>query len=713
VADARDWLDALGRAWRAERMAVRAKLALERSGQTLGERVALGIAIDRLRIVDEQSAPGDRVRVRVAVPETVDLDNLRLAPGDPIRMWAEHPEEAGAVRGVYERREDQTLWLMLDRSLDELDRDYAIDPESPEVAFDRGDQAIARAHAALATSDLARIRDVAALVKPPRPIAPVTWSALDDELDDRQRAAVDAALRAGDIALIHGPPGTGKTRTLVEVVRQRVARGERVLCAAPSNTAVDNLGYRMTLADSKLRAVRLGHPARVNPALAALTLDAQVDADGATGLAREWRDRARQLRKTALGKRGAEAKERWQEARALDRDAAREIANAERAIIERADVILATCVGCDHSLLGPGNDRDNEPIAFDCVVVDEATQAADPLLLIALARAKVAVLAGDPQQLGPVITGGPLAEATLGSTMFERLARSVELSHAASAAGDDAAPSAVILEQQHRMHAQIMAFPSRTMYRERLRAAPAVAAHTLDDLAVAPDPLRARPLWLVDTAGKDWVDQRTSGGSAPGSPRDRAGTSPRDRQRTSPRDRALGPLDYEPGTSQTNLPVFRFDPSTFNPGHAERVAAEARRLLSRGLPPTEIAIIAAYSAQARRLRELLRAERADGLEIGTVDGFQGREKEAVIVDLVRSNEHGEIGFLADTRRMNVALTRARRFLLVVADSATLGAHPYYAAFLSYVDEIDAHGSAWSDDAPAIDEPRASARSFRP
>jgi superfamily I DNA and/or RNA helicase len=239
-----------------------------------------------------------------------------------------------------------------------------------------------------------------------------------------------------------------------------------------------------------------------------------------------------------------------------------------------------------------------------------------------------------------------------------------------------------MLEQQHRMHAQIMAFPSRTMYQERLRAAPAVAAHTLEELAVAPDPLRARPLWLIDTAGKDWPEQRTQG-----------------RLRDFP--------DYEPGTSLTNIPVIRFDPSTFNPGHAERVAAEARRLLSRGLPPTEIAIIAAYSAQARRLRELLRTERTAGLEIGTVDGFQGREKEAVIVDLVRSNEQGEIGFLADTRRMNVALTRARRFLLVVADSATLGAHPYYAAFLSYVDEIDAHGSAWSDDAPAIAPPGAS------
>lgn len=671
--DARDWLDALTRAWRAERTAVRAKVALERSGRALGERVALGIALDRLRIVDEQSAPGDRVRVRVVAPEAIDLDNLRLSPGDPIRLWAEHPDETGAVRGVYERREDQSLWLMLDRSVDELDRDYAIDPEAPEVTFDRGDQAIARAHAALATSDLARIRDVAARVKPPRPIAPVTWTAFDDALDGRQLDAVEAALRAGDIALIHGPPGTGKTRTLVEVVRQRVARGERVLCAAPSNTAVDNLGVR--LADAGLRAVRLGHPARVNPALATLTLDAQVDADGATRLAREWRDRARQLRKTAFGKRGPEAKALWQEARALDRDAARELANSARAIVGRADVVLATCVGCDHFLLGQAG----EAAAFDCVIVDEATQAPDPLLLIALSRAKVCVLAGDPQQLGPVVTGGPAAEATLGSTIFERLAQAASLDGAGSAT--PAGSGAVMLEQQHRMHAEIMQFPSRTKYDGRLRAAPAVAGHTLDELAVAADPLRPRPLWLIDTAGKDWTEDRASGSATRRASRD-------------------GP-DFEPGSSLTNIPVLRGDPSTFNAGNAERVAAEARRLLSRGLPPTEIAIIAAYSAQARRLRELLRSERAAGLEIGTVDGFQGREKEAVIVDLVRSNDHGEIGFLANTRRMNVALTRARRFLLVVADSATLGDHPYYAAFLSYVDEIDAHGSAWSDDAPPL------------
>lgn len=651
-----EWLDALGAAWRAERQAARARVALERSGRTLVERVALGIALAHLRIVDEQSVPGDRVRVRVTVPEHVDLDNLRLAPGDPIRLWAEHPEESGAVRGVFERREEQSVWLMLERPVDELDRDYALDPEAPELTFDRGDAAIERARSALANSDLARLREVAALARPAKLLAPVTWEPLDDELDEVQRAAVDVGLRSGDLALIWGPPGTGKTRTLVEVVRQRVARGERVLCTAPSNTAVDNLGVR--LADAGVRAVRLGHPARVSPALASLTIDAHLERDGTYDLVREWRDRARDIRKRAMaanvtkGSRDdiararAEVRALWAEARALDRDAGREIGNAERALVDRAEVVLCTCVGCDHPILGD--------TIFDCVVVDEATQAPDPLLLIAFARARVAVLAGDPQQLGPVVLGGPPVEAVLGSTVFDRLV--------------EAGAPAVMLEQQHRMHELIMAFPSRATYAGKLRAAAAVAAHTLADLGVRPDAARDRPVWLIDTAGKDWLEERT---------------------------------DLDPGGSLNNLPAFTFDPSTFNTGNAERVAAEARRLLSRGVAPTDLAIIAAYSAQARRLRDLLRAERALGVEVGTVDGFQGREKEVVIVDLVRSNDAGELGFLANTRRMNVALTRARRFLLVVADSATLGDHPYYAQFLQFIDEIDAHGSAWSDDAEPL------------
>jgi superfamily I DNA and/or RNA helicase len=199
-----------------------------------------------------------------------------------------------------------------------------------------------------------------------------------------------------------------------------------------------------------------------------------------------------------------------------------------------------------------------------------------------------------------------------------------------------------------------MAFPSDSKYGGLLRAAVEVAEHTLEDLGAEPDPLRPGVLVFVDTAGTGWSEERSGE-----------------------------------------------DPSTSNPPLAARTAAEVRRLLSRGVVAGAVAVITPYLAQVRLLRDALAAEVAGGLEIDTVDGFQGREKEAVVVDLVRSNDDGEIGFLADTRRMNVALTRARRFLLVVGDSATLAGHPYYAAFLAAVSAHGLHLSAWSDEAAPL------------
>jgi predicted DNA helicase len=293
-------------------------------------------------------------------------------------------------------------------------------------------------------------------------------------------------------------------------------------------------------------------------------------------------------------------------------------------------VICATAAGADAAILADE--------AFDLVVLDEATQSVDPISLCALLRAPRAVLAGDPCQLPPTVIARDAAP--LARTIFEDIATR--------------APTAVrMLVRQHRMHESIMAFPSASMYGGQLIAAPAVAGHRLEDLGVAPDPLRDAPWIFIDTAGKGWTDEH--------------------------------------GVD---------DPSTRNPAAAARVAAEARRLLGRGLSAADVAVITPYDAQARLLHDLLAAERDAGLEIGTVDGFQGREKEAILVDLVRSNERGELGFLADTRRMNVALTRARRFLLVVGDSATLGAHPYYAAFLVAAETAGAWRSAWSDDAPS-------------
>jgi superfamily I DNA and/or RNA helicase len=182
-----------------------------------------------------------------------------------------------------------------------------------------------------------------------------------------------------------------------------------------------------------------------------------------------------------------------------------------------------------------------------------------------------------------------------------------------------------------------MAFPSRALYGGRLRAHPDVAHHALDD----------RPLLLVDTAGCGFEEEVPEGSD-----------------------------------------------SRHNPGEAEVAAREVERVLALGVGPANVAVIAPYDAQVQRLRQLLAPRVEEGLEVDTVDGFQGREKEAVVLSLTRSNDAGEVGFLADVRRMNVALTRARKKLLVVGDSATVSRHPFYEAFVRHAQEAGAWVSAW-------------------
>ncbi len=635
------WLDELADLWRRERLAAQARFLAERAEVPLAERVVRGVALRDLHLADVDAAAGGRGQLWLRPRLGGALDGLRIGSGDPVRLWWTSPDEADALQAVFARRSETRVAVVVEGEWPErLEAGRVhMDGDAPQVTFERGERAILRLRDAKGGSDLAWLREVLAGERAPEfDGAAQTLPARDRGLNPPQLAAVARALAARDVALVHGPPGTGKTRTLVEVVRQLVARGERVLATAASNAAVDNLAAR--LVDAGVPLVRLGHPARVDPALEAWTLDAQLAADDTHGLTRTWLAEAHQLRRRANARRERgghghavrdEIRELMGEARRLEIDARRQLRLAESALLERTPVVCATAAGADVPTLSD--------VRFDTVVLDEATQAPDPIALVALTRGRRAVLAGDPHQLPPTVIDMEAARAGLGTTIFERLA-----------ARD--ADAVRLLTVQHRMHATIMAFPSASKYGGRLIAAPAVAAHTLEDLGVTADPLRPGPLVFIDTAGKGWSEERAAD-----------------------------------------------DASTSNPGHAERTAAEARRVLARGLPPADLAVITPYDAQARLLRALLAPEHAAGVEIGSIDGFQGREKEAVIVDLVRSNDDAAIGFLADTRRMNVALTRARRFLLVLGDSATLGKSSYYAAFLATVERLGAYVSAWADDAP--------------
>ena len=616
-------LDRLSALLDAERDEERARFEEARGRLTLAEREARGAALADMEATDETALAG-----RALVTFTRGgrpLGGARLGAGSLVSVGLRRDQRPDAPRGVVARRTRTSIAVAFDEPPPDWARDgrVVLELEPSPVTWERLAAGLVR----LRESREGRRWQPVLAGTPPRFARAPRGPALETRLNVEQAAALDLADRAEDLALVHGPPGTGKTTVLVEVIRRAAARGEQVLAAAPSNLAVDNLVER--LAAAGLACVRVGHPARVLPAVLEHTLEARVQDHEAARIAKGLVEEAIALRRSARKRRQRRGPGRFSEARAGERDArallaeARALeARAQAEVLSRAQVVLATLTSLETPVLAARR--------FPLVVVDEATQAVEPAVLLALLHAERAVLAGDHLQLPPTVLSAAAQAGGLGVSLFERLV----------ALHGDAVK--VTLAEQHRMNRRIMAFPSEALYGGALRAHPAVADRALDDA----------PLEVVDTSGRGFEDETPEGSD-----------------------------------------------SRQNPGEAELVAAEVEALLARGLAPGDVAVIAPYDAQVQRLRHLLAAWLDAGLEVDTVDGFQGREKEAVVVSLVRANAEGEVGFLADVRRMNVALTRARSKLVVVGDGATVSRHPFYAAFLAHAEKAGAWRSAWERHPP--------------
>jgi len=602
----------------AEREEERARFADARGRLGLAEREARGLALADVEALEETALAG-RALVTFGRADRP-LGGGRLGVGALVTAVLRREERPDAPTGVVARRTRARIAVAFDEPPPDwvTEGRVVLELEPSPVTWER------------LVAGLARLRDEKAGVRwhevlsghAPRFLARPRGPALPEALNAEQRRALDLADRAEDVALVHGPPGTGKTTVLVEVIRRAAARGEKVLAAAPSNLAVDNLVER--LAAAGLSCVRVGHPARVLAGVLEHTLEARVEDHEAARIARGLVEEAIALRRDARKRKQRRGPGRFSEARGKERDArallaeARALeARAEAEVLDRAEVVLATLTGLDAPPLAGRR--------FSLAVVDEATQAVEPATYLALLRADRAVLAGDHLQLPPTVLSAAAQAGGLGTSLFERLV----------ALGGDAVK--VTLAEQHRMNARIMRFPSEALYAGALRAHPAVAGHAVDDA----------PFELVDTAGRGFEEETPEGSD-----------------------------------------------SRHNAGEAELAAAEVERILAKGVAPGDVAVISPYDAQVQRLRQLLASRVDEGLEVDTVDGFQGREKEAVVVSLVRSNDGGEVGFLSDVRRMNVALTRARKKLVVVGDGATIARHPFYERFVRHAQETGAWRSAW-------------------
>ena len=587
-----------------------------------------------LVVTDEHAGLGGRYLVQLARRGHAPLPWTRLGVGSPVVLSPSAAKVEQSHRGVVCERGEQSIGVALDRLPEDLG-DYPawrIDLSFDEVAVQR--QRVALQQAAAARGDrFAILRDVLIGVRQPEFGVDPEVRPLDANLNAVQREAVKFALSARDVGLSHGPPGTGKTRVAVEVIRQAVRRGRKVLACAPSNLAVDNVFQRL-LAFGE-RAVRLGHPARVLPELRAHTLDLLVERHPDVQLARKLVKQAMSLfreagRFTRAAPQPGQRRQLREDAKSLLADARRLEMQAVESILSSASVLCATTTALDSQVLGARR--------FDLAVIDEACQSTEPGCWLPILRCDRVVLAGDHCQLPPTVVSQEAAAEGFGVSLFERL-----MTHYG--------PSlARRLKVQYRMHESIMEFSSSEFYEGDLEADPSVCNHLLADLpGVADVPWAQSPLEFLDTAGAGFDEEPEPDGE-----------------------------------------------SRLNRQEAELVRRKVQELMDAGVAAEDVAVIAPYAAQVRLLRERLDVP---GLEIDSVDGFQGREKEAIVISLVRSNPNGEIGFLGDLRRMNVAMTRAKRKLVVVGDIATLAAHPFYQRMIEYFEGLGAYRTVWEEGLP--------------
>ncbi|XP_042224087.1 DNA-binding protein SMUBP-2-like isoform X2 [Homarus americanus] len=444
----------------------------------------------------------------------------------------------------------------------------------------------------------------------------------NQKLDSSQEEAVQFAIQRSDLAVIHGPPGTGKTTTVVEVIRQHVKLKSKILACAPSNLAVDNLVERLAVAG--VRIVRLGHPARVTQLTQRYTLDAALfQSDESQILGDIRQDISDQLGKLKKAKDKGKRYHIRSEIKTFRKELRERETRLIRQVLLNCDVILVTLTSSSND----GPLKFLPPEHFDLVVIDECSQAIEAACYMALLRAPKLIIAGDHCQLPPTIVSPEAAAKGLEHSLMERII---------DQCGEDVVR---MLTVQYRMNNLIMQWASSAMYQNRLVAHPSVASHLLNqlkDVKTSEDTESA--LVLIDTAGCECWELDTSD-----------------------------------------------DQSKGNRSEAIIASHQVKTLISAGVPENDIAVITPYNLQVELVRSLLRTDHP-GVEVRSVDGFQGREKEAVIMSLVRSNKQGMVGFLSEDRRLNVAVTRARRHLTVVCDTDTVSKHAFLKSFTDYVSQ---------------------------
>jgi len=601
----------------------------------ISARIAEGICWYPLRIVETGYGFGEYPYVVVERPAEKTSPH-HLSGGKPAQLFSAAERDQRSVHGTLHwvsgrrahiilRTNDHPDWLD--------DGKIGLQIIHDDTSFAEMEKALRRVEDADADSAVGWIRDLlygvrfrqAATSLPPLP------PSIASSLNESQRAAVDFASRVEDLAIIHGPPGTGKTTTLVEIIRATASRARPVLVCAPSNAAVDLLTERCS--DAGLDVIRIGNLSRIDRSVISHTLaERWKDHPWAPDIKR-LRQQADEYRRLATKYKRSFGRAEMEQRRLLIAEAKSVSADARRmeeqladVLLNDADVIACTPVGV--------RSMDLAGREFDTCVLDEAGQGLDPAAWIPILRSRRLILAGDPFQLPPTVMSQKAATAGLTTTMLERAITTVP-------------DRVLLLDEQYRMNRVIMGFSNAVFYGGKVTAHTSVEDHTILDDGDLRSSLR-----VIDTSGKGWTEE--------------AGDNAESLKNVGEATAVLHVLD-------------------------SIVTSAHRHDLSVG-------IISPYRGQVRHLDAVIdngRRAAFGSLDINTVDSFQGSECDVIIISLVRSNDDGDIGFLTDTRRMNVAITRARKMLVVIGDASTICRHPFYERFWAYAEEFGTVESAWS------------------
>lgn len=591
-----------------ERLADEASFNNLTNGTGAAQRRAMGLCWYPIAIRNTEPTRGDYLSVEVERTTHKDIAH-QIRFGSSVALFSNH-DSTNRVKGtVTYVGTDRMRVTVLTEELPDWTRDGKL---GINLLFDS--HSYNEMEVALKSADKVDNKLISILIGAQK-VELNTTEYINTALNASQQLAVAGMLGSEHLSIIHGPPGTGKTTTLVAGIKALIQQNEpQILVVAPSNTAVDLLSEKLD--EAGLNVLRIGNPVRVSERLQRLTLESRMAAHSQMKDAKKLKKNASEFKnmahkyKRSFGKAEREQRKAlFDEAHKITRDASAIEDFISQDVIAKAQIITATLVSANHYSI--------KNLKFRTVIIDEAGQALEPAAWIPILKAERLIMAGDHMQLPPTVKSN---QKELTTTLLEKC---VALQpHAVS-----------LLEEQYRMNNTIMGFASLKFYNNRLIAHAGVANRVLN--------IGDTPFTFIDTAGAGFEEQTE-------------------------------------GTS------------TVNPEEAAFIQKHIATV--NYATSVKVAVIAPYKEQVNLLKEQFNNTR---VEVNTVDGFQGQERDVIYISLTRSNSEGVIGFLNDHRRMNVAMTRAKLKLVIVGDSATLAQTPFYSELIAYAEKVGGYDSVWS------------------